>query len=283
MSPPASPRISSCAPSPARAAGKPLPRPLGRARGHLLHPKPTGPWPKVGRQSRWGPGSGRYLPGAAPEASTSVTPRSSSSGGGPRPGPPPSARPMARRPDRCPRSARLAAPSAHRPPRLPPVLRPSQPTMGKGRSRMPPPSAAVPGAPRLPASRAAAAALSAAPTPPAAPAPPHVALTPALLSPPAVGTDRPPALHAETNGRGASRGQAHSAARGISRQVHWRETCGAGPWSCPPSGGAGTGPPTAGNPPAKRRAQRGAPRHPQARGGARKGRRGRKPQPALCQ
>lgn len=87
---------------------------------------------------------------------------------------------------------------------------------------MPPPSAAVPGAPRLPASRAAAAALSAAPTPPAAPAPPHVALTPALLSPPAVGTDRPPALHAETNGRGVLRGQAHSAARGISRQVHWR-------------------------------------------------------------
>ncbi|XP_045634329.1 proline-rich receptor-like protein kinase PERK2 [Ursus americanus] len=93
---------------------------------------------------------------------------------------------MARRPDRCPRSARLAAPSARRPPRLPPALRPSQPTMGSARSRMPPPpSAAVPGAPRLPASRAAAAALSAAPTPPAAPAPPHVALTPALLGPPA--------------------------------------------------------------------------------------------------
>ncbi|XP_027437740.1 oleosin-B6-like [Zalophus californianus] len=97
---------------------------------------------------------------------------------------------MARRPDRCPRSARLAAPSARRPPRLPPALRPSQPTMGSARSRMPPPpSAAVPGAPRLPASRAAAAALSAAPTPPAAPAPPHVALTPALLGPPA--GDRP--------------------------------------------------------------------------------------------
>ncbi|XP_032315329.1 translation initiation factor IF-2-like [Camelus ferus] len=90
---------------------------------------------------------------------------------------------MARRPDRCPRSAQLAAPSARRPPRLPPVLQPSQPTMGSARSRMPPPpSAAVPGAPRLPASRAAAAALSAAPTPPAAPALPHVALTPALLN-----------------------------------------------------------------------------------------------------
>lgn len=71
---------------------------------------------------------------------------------------------------------------------------------------MPPlPSAAIPGAPRLPAFRAAAPSLSAAPKPPAAPAPPHVALTPALLSPPAGGTDGPPARDSETNGRGLAR------------------------------------------------------------------------------
>ena len=103
----------------------------------------------------------------------------------------------------------------------------------------PPPSAAVPGAPRLPASLAAAAAFSAAPTPPA---PPHVALTPALLSPPARGTDRPPAPDAETNGRWVARVLAHSAAGGVSCQVHWRETCGAGPRSRPPRGGLARGP-----------------------------------------
>lgn len=120
----------------------------------------------------------------------------------------------------------------------------------------PPPSAAVPGAPRLPASLAAAAALCAAPTPPA---PPHVALTPALLSPPARGTDRPPAPDAETNGRWVARVQAHSAAGGVSCQVHWRETCGAGPWPRPPSGGLARGPhPRGTHPPSNKQGGGGA-------------------------
>lgn len=57
---------------------------------------------------------------------------------------------MARRPDRRPRCARLAAPSARRPPRFPPVLRPSQPPVGSARSRMPPPPSPRAAPPSLP-------------------------------------------------------------------------------------------------------------------------------------
>lgn len=98
--PPFSRRVSGCRPGGAPPPCQGLRTPPGPEASETLA---WGGAPGTG----WGRGPGGYLPGTAPAVSTSVTPRSSSTGGGPQPGPPPPARPIARSPGRGARCARL--------------------------------------------------------------------------------------------------------------------------------------------------------------------------------
>jgi hypothetical protein len=164
-----------------------------------------------------------------------VVPRSRSSGGGPRPGPPPPARPMVRCPGRCLRSARLAAPSACSA-AAPPACAAAalahrgqreQPHAAAAAVRRCPPRAAPPRLPRRRCCRGAQRRPH-----PARPAARSADAGPSQAA--CLGCRQTP-----RSGRGdkrtwSARGQAQSAARCDSRQVHRRESHGAGLRSCPP-------------------------------------------------
>lgn len=166
-------------------------------------------------------------------------------------------------PSACP----AAAPAAR--------LRPPQPTVGSMRRRMPP-SAAVLRAPRLPASRAAAAACRC-----------RARRRPHSARPAARRVDAGPSRFSWSGGQadpsGAGRAGGGSGAVGGSRQVHGREPAGPACAACAPDAERAR-PRTSEEPTrharAGRRGRRGL-RLPQARGGARKGRGGRKPAPPV--